>query len=194
MEDPQPWFYVPLRQEFQSLRSIEVRSAAPPEGVISQTEHEIRTLAPGMPLFNSGTMDQVLEQAEFIFMLGVFLTGGMGLLGLFIAVVGVYGVVSYAAAQRTREVGIRMAIGALPADALKMILRQGMGLISTGLTAGVILGWLVTRGIGHIFHGETGLPAFLIATALLAATGFFACYIPARRAMRLDPMVALRHE
>jgi len=194
MEDPQPWFYVPLRQEFQSLRSIEVRSAAPPEGVISQTEHEIRTLAPGMPLFNSGTMDQVLEQAEFIFMLGVFLAGGMGLLGLFIAVVGVYGVVAYAAAQRTREVGIRMAIGALPADALKMILRQGMGLISTGLTAGVILGWLVTRGIGHIFHGETGLPAFLIATALLAATGFLACYIPARRAMRLDPMVALRHE
>jgi putative ABC transport system permease protein len=87
-----------------------------------------------------------------------------------------------------------MAIGALPRDALKMILRQGMGLISTGLAAGVILGWLVTRGISHIFHGETGLTAFLIATALLAATGFFASYIPARRAMRLDPMVALRHE
>jgi predicted permease len=193
-EDPQPWFYIPLLQEFQSLRSIEVRSAAPSEAVISQTEREIRTLAPAMPLFNSSTMDQVLDQAEFIFRLGVYLAGGMGLLGLFIAVVGVYGVVSYAAAQRTREVGIRMAIGALPADALKMILRHGMRLISTGLTAGVILGLLVTRGIGHIFHGETGLPAFLIATALLAATGFFACYIPARRAMRLDPMVALRHE
>jgi predicted permease len=194
MEDPQPWFYVPLRQEFQSLRSIEVRSAAPPEAVISQTEREIRNLAPGMPLFNSSTMDQVLEQAEFILRLGVLLAGGMGLLGLFIAVVGVYGVVSYAAAQRTRELGIRMAIGALPADALKMILSQGMGLISAGLTAGVILGWLVTRGISHIFHGETGVPAYLTATALLAATGFFACYIPARRAMRLDPMVALRHE
>jgi putative ABC transport system permease protein len=91
-------------------------------------------------------------------------------------------------------VGIRTALGALPADVLKMILRQGLRLISTGLAAGVILGWLVMLGISHIFHGETGLPAFLIASAVLAATGFFACYIPARRAMRLDPTVALRHE
>ena len=194
MEDPQPWFYIPLSQEFQSVRSIEVRSAAPPEAVISQTEREIRTLAPGMPLFNSATMDQLLDQAAFIFKLGVYLAGGMGLLGLFIAVVGVYGVVSYGVAQRTREVGIRTALGALPADVLKMILRQGLRLISTGLAAGVILGWLVMLGISHIFHGETGLPAFLIASAVLAATGFFACYIPARRAMRLDPTVALRHE
>lgn len=194
MEDPQPWFFVPLNQEFQSLRAIVVRSGVAPESLISEVEREIRALAPGMPLFNSATGEQILDQGEFIFRLGVYLAGGMGLLGLFIAVVGVYGVVSYAAAQRTREVGIRVALGALPRDVLNLILRHGLRLIAGGVIAGVIVGWLVTRGIGHIFHGQTGVMVFVIAAALLAATGFFACYVPARRAMGLDPMAALRHE
>ena len=194
MEDPQPWFYIPLNQEFQSLRAIVVRSAAPPESLITEVEREIRTLAPGMPLFNSATGEQVLDQGQFIFRLGVYLAGGMGLLGLFIAVVGVYGVVSYAAAQRTREVGIRIALGAMPADVLKLILRHGLRLIAGGVAAGVIVGWLVTRGIGHIFHGGTGVIVFAVAPALLAATGFLACYVPAQRATRLDPMAALRDE
>ncbi len=194
MEDPQPWFYLPLGQEFQSLRAIVVRSAVPPQNLIAEVEHEIRTLAPGMPLFNSASGEQILEQSQFILRLGVDLAGGMGLLGLFIAVVGVYGVVSYAAAQRTRELGIRIALGAMPGDVLKLILRQGLRLIGTGLTAGVIVGWLLTRGIGHVFHGQTGVIAFVVGVVLLAATGFVACYVPARRAMRLDPTTALRHE
>jgi len=111
-----------------------------------------------------------------------------------IAVVGVYRVASYAAAQRTREVRIRVALGALPGDVLKLILRHGLQLIAGGVAAGVIAGWLVTRAITHIFHGGTGAIVFAIAAALLAATGFLACYVPARRAMGLDPMTALRHE
>ena len=194
LEDPQPWFYLPLLQEFQSLRAIVVRSAVPPQNFIADVEREIRTLAPGLPLFNSATGEQVLEQSQFILRLGVYLAGGMGLLGLFIAVVGVYGVVSYAAAQRTREVGIRIALGATPTDVLKLILREGLRLIGTGLTAGVLLGFLLTRGISRVFHGETGVIAFAVGIALLAATGFVACYVPARRAMRLNPMTALRHE
>jgi predicted permease len=194
MEDPQPWFYLPLNQEFQSLRAIVVRSAVPPQNLIAEVEREIRTLAPGMPLFNSASGEQILDQSQFVLRLGVDLAGGMGLLGLFIAVVGVYGVVSYAASQRTREMGIRIALGAMPGDVLKLILRQGLRLIGTGLTAGVILGWLLTRGIGHVFHGQTGAIAFVVGVVLLAATGFVACYVPARRAMRLDPTTALRHE
>lgn len=194
MEDPQPWFYIPLRQEFQSLRAIVVRSATPPTSMIAAVEREIRALGPGMPLFNSATGEQVLDQSQFILRLGVYLAGGMGLLGLFIAVVGVYGVVSYAAAQRTREVGIRVALGARPLDVLKLILRHGLRLIAVGLAVGVIFGLLVTRAIGHVFHGQTGVLAFAAAIVLLALTGFLACYIPAQRAMRLDPMTALRHE
>lgn len=194
MEDPQPWFYIPLNQEFQSLRAIVVRSALPPQNMIAQVEGEIRSLAPGMPLFNSATGEQVLEQSEFVLRIGVLLAGGMGLLGLFIAIVGVYGVVSYAASQRTREVGIRMALGAMPADVLKLILRHGLSLIFAGVGLGLVVGWLVTRGISHIFHGYTGVLVFAVAALLLALTGFLACYIPAQRAMRVDPMTALRHE
>ena len=194
MEDPQPWFYIPLNQEFQSLRAIVVRSSVPPDSLISEVEHEIRALAPGMPLFNSASGEQVLDQAEFVFRLGVYLAGGMGLLGLFIAVVGVYGVVSYSALQRTREVGIRVALGAMPGDVLKLILRHGLTLIGAGVAAGVIVGLLVTRAISHIFHGGTGVIVFVVAALLLTATGFVACYVPARRAMGLDPLAALRHE
>lgn len=194
MENPQPWFYIPLNQEYQSLRAIVVRSGVPPESLISEVEREIRTLGPGMPLFNSATGEQAMEQSQFIFRLGVSLAGGMGLLGLFIAVVGVYGVVSYAAAQRTREVGIRMALGAQPADVMKLILHHGLRLIAAGVATGAIVGLLVDRAISHIFHGGTGAIVFAVAGGLLAATGFLACFIPARRAMGLDPMTALRHE
>lgn len=194
MEDAQPWFYVPLNQEFQSLRAIVVRSPVSPDSMIGEVEHEIRTLAPGMPLFNSASGEQILDQAEFIFRLGVYLAGGMGLLGLFIAVVGVYGVVSYSAAQRTREVGIRVALGAMPSDVLKLILRHGLVLIGAGVAAGIMGGWLVTRAISRIFHGGTSVFVFGAAAVLLAAAGFVACYVPARRAMGLDPLKALRQD
>ena len=164
MEDPQPWFYIPLNQEFQSLRAIVVRSSVSPDSLISEVEHEIRALAPGMPLFNSASGEQVLDQAEFVFRLGVYLAGGMGLLGLFIAVVGVYGVVSYSALQRTREVGIRVALGAMPGDVLKLILRHGLTLIGAGVVAGVIVGLVVTRAISHIFHGGTGVSSAAMST------------------------------
>jgi len=193
-EDPQPWFYVPSRQEFQPFRALMVRSAAPPESLIPEVEGAIRTLAPGLPVSNSATMEQVLDLAQIDFRLGVYLAGGTGLLGLFIAVVGVYGVVSYSATQRTREVGVRMALGATPADVLKLILRQGLRLIAAGLVAGAILGWLLTRAISHIFHGDTGVLVFFIAAALLSVVALVACYVPARRATRVDPMIALRYE
>ena len=193
-EDPQPWFYIPSRQEFQPFRALIVRSAAPPESLIPEIEGEIRSLAPGLPVANSATMEQILDLAQIYFRLGVDLAGGAGLLGLFIAVVGVYGVVSYGATQRTREVGVRMALGATPANVLKLILRQGLRLVAAGVVAGAILGWLLTRAMSHIFHGDTGVLVFFIAAALLSVVALVACYVPARRATRVDPMVALRYE
>jgi predicted permease len=193
-EDPQPWFYIPSRQEFQPFRALIVRSAASPESMIPEIEDEIRSLAPGLPVSNSATMEQVLDLAQIYFRLGVYLAGGAGLLGLFIAVVGVYGVVSYAATQRTREVGVRMALGATPADVLKLILRQGLRMIAAGVVAGAILGWLLTRAMSHIFHGDTGVLVFFIAAALLSVVALVACYVPAWRATRVDPMIALRYE
>ena len=193
-EEPQPWFYVPLRQEFQPYRALLVRSAAPPESLIPEIQGEIRSLAPGLPVGNSATMEQILGQTQFVYRVGVYLAGGTGLLGLFIAVVGVYGVVSYGATQRTREVGVRMALGATQANVLKLILRQGLRLIAAGVVAGAILGWLLTRTMSHIFHGDTGVLVFFIAAALLSVVALVASYVPARRATRVDPMIALRYE
>jgi len=122
----------------------------------------------------------------------------MGLLGLILAIVGVYGVVSYGAAQRTREIGVRMAMGAQPLDVLRLVLAQGVTLVGGGVVLGLILSIAlvrVLRGlvlIGNVIDFDP--VAFAGVTLLLTAISLGACYIPARRAMKVDPMVALRHE
>jgi ABC-type antimicrobial peptide transport system permease subunit len=130
------------------------------------------------------------------FRLGAQFTGAMGLLGLILAVVGVYSVASYAAVQRTQEIGIRMAIGATPRDILKMVLRQGIGMVATGLLAGLAAAFAGTRLLADLFYGVApGDPAtFASVATLLLAVALLACWIPARRATRVSPMIALRFE
>jgi putative ABC transport system permease protein len=120
----------------------------------------------------------------------------MGLLGLILAVVGVYSVASYAATQRTHEIGIRMAIGATPRDILKMVLRQGFGIIGLGLLVGLAAAFAGTRLLADLFYGvEPSDPVTYAAVAtLLFAVALLACWIPARRATRVSPLVALRFE
>jgi putative ABC transport system permease protein len=120
----------------------------------------------------------------------------MGVLGLLLAVVGVYGVVAYGASQRTREMGIRLALGADPAVVRGLVLRQGAGLVVAGIACGLIVAAGVTRALSRVFFlaDSTDAPTFAVVTALLAAIALVACYLPARRAMRVDPMIALRHE
>jgi ABC-type antimicrobial peptide transport system permease subunit len=132
----------------------------------------------------------------FIFQVGAILAAAMGLLGLTLAVVGVYGVVSFAASQRTHEIGIRMALGAGRRDILRMVLQQGLALVIAGVVSGGVLAWALTRSMATILVGVSPTDALTYATAILvlAAIGFWACYAPARRAMQLDPMVALRYE
>jgi ABC-type antimicrobial peptide transport system permease subunit len=111
-------------------------------------------------------------------------------------VVGVYGVVSFAASQRTHEIGIRMALGAGRRDILQLVLQQGLMLVIAGVLSGAVLAWALTRSMATILVGVSPTDAltYSIAILLLAAIGFWACYAPARRAMKLDPMVALRYE
>ena len=119
----------------------------------------------------------------------------MGILGLLLTIVGVYGVVSYGASQRTREIGIRLALGAEPADVGQLVLRQGIRLVSTGIALGLVIAAGVTRTLSRLLFvigDDTG--TFAVVTILLAAIALVACYLPARRAMRVDPMIALRHE
>jgi putative ABC transport system permease protein len=118
------------------------------------------------------------------------------LLGLVLAIVGVYGVVSYATSQRTHEIGIRMALGAQSREILGLVLRQGLLIVSIGLAVGLLLATVAGRVVGQFLVGVGGTDplSFALVSVVLAAVALFACWIPARRAMRVDPAIALRHE
>lgn len=196
--DKERYFYVPVAQDFNSYRTLQVRSSVPPETLITQVQSEVRALDPNMPITEVRTMRQSLSGANgfFIFKVGAVLAAAMGILGLILAVVGVYGVVSFAASQRTHEIGIRMALGANRRDILLLVLRQGLILVIGGVLSGVLLAWALTRSMATLLVGVSPTDAltFVTATLLLGGIGLWACYAPARRAMRLDPMVALRYE
>jgi putative ABC transport system permease protein len=197
-EDPQPFFYLPLEQSFVSMRTIHVRASVPPESLALQIESLFHELSPDLPVTQVQTMTEALQGANgfFFFRFGAQLTAVMGVLGLILAVVGIYSVVSYAAVQRTQEIGIRMAMGAAPLDILKMVLRQGLGVVGLGLGLGLLIALAGTRVMGTLIVGikPTDPLTFGVVAFLLTAVALFACWIPAYRATRIDPLVALRYE
>jgi len=198
VESPSPHFYLPLSQSYMPLRTFHVRTSVPPENLAMQVQSQIRALAPNLSISELQTMNQALQGVNgFLFYrLGAQFTGVMGLLGLILAVVGVYSVASYAATQRTHEIGIRMAIGATPRDILKMVLGQGFGVIALGLVVGLAAAFAGTRVLADLFYGVTPSdPVTYAAVAtLLFTVALLACWIPARRATRVSPLVALRFE
>jgi len=197
VEGSLPYFYVPFTQLSSSMRVLHVRSLIDPETLISRVEQEVHALDPVMPV-SFQTMDGAVAGAQGFFLLrvGAIQAGAMGLLGLLLAAVGVYGVMSYGATQRTREIGIRMALGATPQTVLGMILHQGVWMVIAGVVVGLMGATAVTRVLGRfLFSISFADPlVFLTAAALLALVALAACWIPAHRAMRVEPMVALRHE
>lgn len=196
-ESPQPHFYVPMAQNLTSLRVLQIRTSVPPESLMMPVQQEIRGLDPGMPIVDLRTMQQTLKGANgfYMFRLGALLAGATGLLGLVLAVVGVYGVLSFVTAQRTRELGIRMALGAARADVLRMVLRQGIWIVGAGLVIGLASAFAAGRAVNSFLMVSGADPlTFSVVPILLAAVALWACYIPARRATKIDPMVALRYE
>jgi predicted permease len=195
---PQPFFYLPLAQNFDPFLSLQVRSKGPPESLIPGVEEEIRQLAPGLPIFTVRTMQQAVHGLTglFFFRLAASLAGAMGILGLTLAVVGVYGVVSFAVSQRRHEIGIRMTLGAERLDILKLALCQGLVLVVTGVLTGLGVAWALTRVMSQLLIdvSPNDFPTYAIISILLSAVALAACYIPARRATKVDPMVALRYE
>ncbi len=196
----EPYFYLPVRQDYalSSLQILQVRSTAPPDAIIPETQDVVRSLAPNLPLFDIGTLTEHLDTLNgfLLFRLGAGLAAALGLLGLILAIVGVYGVISYSVSQRTHEIGIRMALGAQRAEILKMILGQGLVIVVAGLVLGCTSAFAGARLIGNLLVGVNPAdPAtYAIVTLILGLIALLACYVPARRAMRVDPMVALRYE
>jgi predicted permease len=198
VEQPEPHFYLSLNQAYMPLRTFHIRTSVPPGSLSAQVQAQISSLAPTLAVSDFQTFEQALQGINgfLFFRLGAQLTGTMGLLGLVLAVVGVYSVASYAAVQRTQEIGIRMAIGATPLDILKMVLRQGLGVVVIGLLAGLAAAFAGTRLLADLFYGvKPGDPVtYVSVAALLLAVALLACWIPARRATRISPVTALRFE
>jgi putative ABC transport system permease protein len=180
------------------LRTFHVRTSVPAQNLSTQLQSQVRALAPNLSISELQTMDHELQGVNgFLFYrLGAQLTATMGLLGLILAVVGVYSVASYAAVQRTHEIGIRMAIGATPGNILQMVLRQGFGIVSLGVILGLAAAFAGTRLLSDLFYGVTPSDPLTYAAVatLLLTVALLACWIPAHRATRVSPLVALRFE
>jgi predicted permease len=197
-EDPTAFFYVPLAQNFISMQTLQLRSSVAPESLIAPVRNEIFRLASDLPISATSTMQQVVEgtNGTQIFRFAAYFAAAVGGLGLFLAVLGVYGVVSFAAAQRTREIGIRMALGGSASDVLRLVLRQGLGMVIAGLLIGVLAALALTRVMARflIDVSPSDPLTYITVAVLLSAVALLACWIPARRATRVDPGVALRYE
>ncbi len=195
-----PYFYLPLAQDYalSSLQALQIRSAGSPDSVMREAQSVIRDLAPNLPVFDVQTMSESLHTLAgfLLFQLGAGLAAALGLLGLTLAIVGVYGVISFSTSQRTHEIGIRLALGAQGSQILNLILRQGFVIIGIGLLAGCAAALLVAHLISSLLVGVTFADplTYLSVTLALALVALLACYIPARRVLRVDPLVALRHE
>jgi predicted permease len=195
---PQPYFYVPLAQNYGSSEVLLVRSRAAAETVMAEVRKEIGALAPGLPVTGVETMLQQLDESGGLGTLrrSALLAAALGALGLALAVVGLYGVVSYSAEQRTREIGIRMALGAQANSIRRLILGQGVIVVCAGLGAGVLMSVAAAPVVRRFLIGisPTNPIAYVEVAILLVFVTLTACYLPVRRATRVDPNVALRHE
>ncbi len=194
-----PLFYVPYSQHYaqHTLESLELRTTGDPAATIPEVERMIRNMAPTLPVFNVHTLRQGLYSILGLlrFQVAATMAGIMGTLGLILAIVGVYGVLSYVVSQKTNEIGIRMALGAQHSDILKMVYRQGLWIVGIGLAAGLAATFAVARLLhSFIVVSATDPSIYIGVSAMLATIALLACYIPARRAMRVDPMQALRSE
>ena len=195
-EPPRPFIYLPLEQFYSPGVTLHVRLAGDPLAAAATATDRIHQLNPGLPVFDVGTLETRIEPVTYgLHMAGTF-SGAFGLLALLLATVGIYGVVACSTRQRTREFGLRMALGAQPGDVVRLILRQGMSMLMAGTIAGLAAAFAVARLMSRMLFGVTATDplTFLAVPSLLAAVALLACYLPARRAVRVDPLVALRHE
>ena len=196
-ESRRPYVYLPVVRDM-SLRTLIVRASGDPAALGPRLEREIKAISPDVPMADLRTLTQSLEGifGYLIFRVGAIQAGGMGLLGLVLAVVGVYGVVSFGAGLRTREIGIRVALGAQPREVLRLILGQGLVLVGLGILAGLAVSIGMSRVLSRFLPlvDAADWITFGSVAAGLAVLALLACYVPARRATRVPVMTALRHE
>ncbi|HEX6132432.1 MAG TPA: ABC transporter permease [Longimicrobiales bacterium] len=195
-EDPVPYIYYPTLQSPASLSTVlHVRTGSDPSPLVPALRNEIRALAPALPLPQITTLTQQVGMATLLQRIAGIVLGVLGGLAVAIATIGLYGVIAYSVAQRTREFGIRTALGAPAADVQYMVLRQGLRLALLGAAIGVVLALALARAIRSMLLVSPMDPVAIMAVvAVLIAAALVASWIPARRATRADPLLALRAE
>ena len=176
--------------------NVVVRSTVSPASLLASVRDQVATLDKGVAVYNVTTMDDLMSRSVAPRRLNLFLLGTFAAVALALAVVGIYGVLAFGVSRRQHEIGIRMALGALPWQILNLIIWQGMRLVIIGTLIGSIAAIALTRFMSALLFGINSTDPFTFACValLLAIVALAACYIPARRAMRVDPMVALRYE
>jgi len=194
-EDPKAFFYRPLLQEYQPGVQLIVRTAGD-QPIADTLRQQVRALDSRMALTGLETLEQHMQLPLFPARAAGLLLGMFGLLALTLALVGLYGVMSYSVAQRTREIGVRMALGARRVDVVRLIVGQGLRLTVTGMAIGLAGALAVTRVLSSVLYGigATDPISFVAVASVLMMVASVASYLPARRAMRVDPMEALRTE
>jgi macrolide transport system ATP-binding/permease protein len=196
-EPPMPYFYRPYPQAYQPRMTLLVKTAGDPASVVSAVRREVQALDEDLPVFDVRELDELINgRALLPFKVVTTLAGAFGLLGLILATVGLYGVQSYSVAQRRREIGLRMAMGARSGDVLKLVLRQGLTLTLAGLTVGLVLAFLLGRLMARLLLNVSPSDPLAfsgVVTALVLAT-LLASLVPARRAVRMNPADTLRSE
>lgn len=195
-EVPQAEVYLPLAQYYVPQATLQVRTANDPRTVLASVREQVQNLDKNLAITNVFTIRELLDQGLWAPRMAAALLSVFGLVALVLAAIGIYGVMAYSIAQRTREVGIRMALGAQPGDILKLVIGQGMLLAGTGVVVGLIAAFGVARLFASLLFGvrPTDPLTFLAVAAVMSLSALAACYFPARRAMRVDPIVALRYE
>jgi predicted permease len=197
-EESRAFFYIPFAQRYKSAMTLFIHSTGDPAGVIAGARQVVGDLDRDLPVYDAKTMTSHLRDgiALFFVRMGAKLAGAFGLLGLVLALVGIYGVVSYSVTQRTHEIGVRVALGANRSDVLKLVIGQGLLLTVCGVAIGMAAALAVTRVMSSLLYGvsTTDPLTFAFVPVLLTGVALAASFIPARRAMKVDPMVALRYE
>jgi putative ABC transport system permease protein len=195
-EDEPSAIYPPIWQTPMAAGSILLRTSADPLSSVTSLRTAVATIDPALALYAIETMDQAIAQSLARERFTMLLLGLFAAAALLLAVIGVHGVLSYTVAQRTHEVGIRVALGASRSSVVGLVVRQALGLALLGISIGLAGAWAGSRVLASLLYGVTTTDAATFAgvTVLMVAVSAFACWLPARRASGIDPMAALRSE
>jgi len=195
-DESEPALFWPRAQRYSSFTTIVARSTLPAEDLVRRLQQTVLSLDPTLPFFQAGSLEEHLNLPLMPARIAAIMLGAFGVLAVILAATGVYGMLAYAISRRTREIGIRVAIGASKANVLSLVLRRALLIIGCASAMGIALALAVGKFFAPVLYGISPKDpeTYVLALALMAAIGLIACYVPARRALWIEASVALREE